>query len=151
MTTTNHALTGAFLVVTIDKPYIALPAALLSHFALDVLPHWNHHLPREFLSRSMLIKIDIVLTLLVLLFFAVANNESPLLAVAGGFLALLPDFIWLPEVLQNREVKMTGKSYFYSFRRWHHSIQKSETVSGLLVEAVWFFVFLGLLIFKDWS
>jgi hypothetical protein len=42
MTATNHAITGAIIAVVIDKPVIALPLALLSHFAQDALPHFGY-------------------------------------------------------------------------------------------------------------
>jgi hypothetical protein len=46
MTGINHAVTGALVAAAINKPALALPAALLSHFAADIIPHWNYRAPR---------------------------------------------------------------------------------------------------------
>lgn len=41
MTATNHALTGAIIGLTVANPWVAIPAAFLSHFICDIIPHFG--------------------------------------------------------------------------------------------------------------
>lgn len=41
MTATGHALIGAVIAAKIGNPYLAIPIALASHFAADIVPHWD--------------------------------------------------------------------------------------------------------------
>jgi hypothetical protein len=41
MTISNHFATGALIAYAIKQPYLAFPLAFVSHFALDVLPHYG--------------------------------------------------------------------------------------------------------------
>jgi hypothetical protein len=36
-----HAVVGATIAVLIPNPLISIPLSLASHFAVDLLPHWN--------------------------------------------------------------------------------------------------------------
>lgn len=47
MLETPHVLVGAAIATKIPNPLIAIPLALLSHFALEKIPHWNPHLNTE--------------------------------------------------------------------------------------------------------
>ncbi len=42
-----HAVVGAAIATKIPNPWIALPLAFLSHFPLDLIPHWNPSLYTE--------------------------------------------------------------------------------------------------------
>src|SRR5690242_2115662 len=41
MTATNHALSGAVIALAVKNPVLAIPLAFVSHFVLDLLPHYN--------------------------------------------------------------------------------------------------------------
>lgn len=41
MTATGHAIIGTVIAATISNPVIAIPLALVSHFAADAFPHWD--------------------------------------------------------------------------------------------------------------
>lgn len=41
MTATAHALIGASIAAKITNPYIGIPLAIISHFAADLVPHWD--------------------------------------------------------------------------------------------------------------
>jgi hypothetical protein len=47
MLETPHAVVGAAIATAIPNPFIAIPLAFLSHFALDMTPHWNPHISTE--------------------------------------------------------------------------------------------------------
>lgn len=143
MTATNHALTGAFLVIAIDKPYIALPVAFLSHFVIDILPHWDHRVPKKW--QRVVDLGDLFLAGLLILLLIVVIDKSVLLVLAGAFLGTLPDAMWLPEILQGRSVRMEGDKFLLKVRRAHHKIQWSETTKGFIFEADWFVLILLLI------
>lgn len=97
MTATTHALVGAAIVSRFPHPG-GLALALLSHFALDYLPHWDvidikgkHSLVFELLTTVF----DVLLGLaLVWLFFS--RTTPALILLAGVFSAQLPDWISAP-------------------------------------------------------
>lgn len=41
MTGTGHAVIGTVIAAKIGNPYVALPIALISHYAADAFPHWD--------------------------------------------------------------------------------------------------------------
>ena len=41
MTATAHAVIGTVIAAKIGNPYLAVPIALLSHIAADMIPHWD--------------------------------------------------------------------------------------------------------------
>ncbi len=41
MTATGHAVIGTVIAAQISNPLIAIPLALVSHFAADAYPHWD--------------------------------------------------------------------------------------------------------------
>lgn len=41
MTATSHALIGTIIASQFPNPYLAIPLALLSHVAADMVPHWD--------------------------------------------------------------------------------------------------------------
>ncbi len=41
MTATGHAIIGTIIAAKIGNPYLAVPIALASHLAADLVPHWD--------------------------------------------------------------------------------------------------------------
>lgn len=143
MTATNHALTGALVAISISNPLIGLPLAFMSHFIIDMLPHWDHK------ARADLQKFidagDVLLAGLLVVSIALVMSDQAALILTGALLGTLPDAMWLPEILQGRKVKMKGSQLIYRIRRWHQGIQWSETPKGLFVEVLWFILVLNLI------
>lgn len=139
MTATNHALTGAVIAVAINKPIIALPIALLSHFALDSLPHWNYWFPgqRRFRRWVLFLEFGLSLTLLTTLSLISGTVEWWLVA-SCGLLAILPDMMWFPYLILGKNTPADGKNLLHRLRRFHLKIQWSETSWGLAIEMLWF-------------
>lgn len=141
MTGLNHSTTGALISTVLPLP-IALPAAFLSHFVLDSLPHFGEVFEkRQKLSKTIWV-VDITFTLLFMTFLVSQENWAALLC---AFAAISPDLAWVyrfvfSEKFGTRPPKPTNK-----FNRLHESIQKFETRWGLIVEVVWLGVVLGLL------
>jgi hypothetical protein len=142
MTGINHALTGAVIAAAIDKPLIALPAALLSHFVVDAIPHWNYKVPPKL--RKLVILFDLLGSVLLVVSLSILLFDSkPWQVIFGGFLGILPDAMWLPQILEGKPAPMNKKNLFHAVRRFHAKIQWSETAPGGFVEIAWFFLMLA--------
>ena len=146
MTGLNHAVTGALVAAAINRPVIALPAALLSHFAVDAIPHWNYELKPHIARRQVIMLADLALSLALLIVLAVGVDANPYLVIAGGLLAILPDTMWLRHFITGRP-SITGspRRLINRLRQFHFWIQWSETSKGFFVELVWFPLMLWLI------
>lgn len=133
------------MAVAIKNPAIVLPLALLSHFLVDMIPHWNHKVAK---NRNKLVNTaEFFVTLSLTLILAVILDVPTWLLIASMFVAIAPDLMWLPEIWYGQLPAMDGSSIFHRIRRLHQKIQWSETSKGLLVESGWF-IFLITLIFQ---
>jgi len=139
VTATNHALTGATIGLLVANPLIALPAALLSHFICDSLPHFGSSDPqllqRRWFSQLLLIDAAVCMVLVGVLAF---NHPFhwPLAAVCA-FVATSPDLMWLKKYVRARRHRpaITERSLLLSF---HSQIQWFQRPIGSLVEVAWF-------------
>jgi hypothetical protein len=146
MTALNHALTGAAVAAAINKPILALPAALLSHFVIDAVPHWNYKLKPHIARRQLVMLADLALSLGLLLFLAITVDANPWLIIAGGLLGILPDTMWLRFFITGRpSISGNPKRLINRLRQFHHWIQWSETARGFFVELLWFPLMLWLI------
>jgi len=133
----NHALTGAVIGLGISEPAIALPAAFLSHFALDAIPHFGErkkdHGSKNF--RDLLI-LDVLLCFGLVLVLVAGHPKQWLLAAVCAFLAASPDFMWIGKYVRARAGKKehSAKSIVL---RFHSKIQWFERPPGLAVELAW--------------
>ncbi|HUW24084.1 MAG TPA: hypothetical protein VMW04_00480 [Patescibacteria group bacterium] len=103
-----HALTGATLAIKIQNPWLSLPFSFLSHFLIDLLPHWNPNLKMTKKKEGLfylppktviLIVIDCLVGLFLSLFLtfrALPDFNRALIIAAGTFLAILPDLAEAP-------------------------------------------------------
>lgn len=142
MTATNHALTGAIIGLTIANPAIAVPMAVLSHFVLDMLPHYGDENRLAQRSFGVYLLIDAALCGLLVLLLAVARPTNWLLAAVCAFTAAAPDFLWIRKFTASRK-----KLQFHPNRieKLLHDIQWFQRPIGALVEVAWFFASLTIL------
>ena len=135
MTGLNHVLTGAAIGLAVQEPLLVIPLALVSHFILDAIPHFDHeiyrygskHFTKIMLSDSIL-SIGAVLGL-VLLFPANALG-----IILGALSATAPDFLWPYYYTHGRP-----QNWYYKF---HVGIQWFERPAGAWVEAS-YLIFIG--------
>lgn len=141
MTATNHVLAGAIIVAFIDKPLVALPLAFLSHFVLDMIPHfgWKGLKNGNFLY---VLATDVALATAVLISIFVLQLPNWQWLIAGGIIASSPDLIWLYYWVYEL---MGVKKPLDPFSHFAAKIQWSESTWGLMVEIPWFFASLALL------
>lgn len=134
MTATNHALAGTIIGLSITQPAVALPLALVSHFALDAVPHFGVQFDKSPRRRKIFhvsLLIDAILLSAVIGYLLI--SAAGWLALACLFLAGCPDFVQAYKYLfdENFRARPTQQHWFTKF---HHNIQWSTTLWGLLVE-----------------
>ncbi len=147
MTATNHAATGALLAIAVKQPWLAVPFAFLSHFVLDVIPHFGIHeddvIKRNghWLFRTVVVAdVLFAVTLFVSLPITGSHVVSWGLILASMAAAFLPDVMWIYRYFGEIRTKLARPHGWYDW--FHQKIQWSEKPWGLIVEIVW----LGLVI-----
>jgi hypothetical protein len=144
VTIINHAATGALVAVAIGNPWIALPAAFASHFVIDMIPHWDYKFENRYFKQAALL-CDLTLTLWLLIILSVTVDASRRLIIAGGFLGVLPDLMWLPHELYNRASPENKRTPLHVLRKFHNKIQPRTPPIGRYVEAAWFILVIFLI------
>jgi hypothetical protein len=90
MLVTNHVLSGALIGAAVRRPLPAAALGVVSHFALDTVPHWG-----KFVGRRDMLRVGVPdgLTGLAVMgaFTAIAPRERRLAVLAGMAGAALPD------------------------------------------------------------
>jgi len=133
----HHALTGVVVAATVNKPILALPAAFLSHLAIDMSPHWDYKLFGLTKIRRLVIGLDITASLWLIVLVAFWISQFRWLVLVGGFLALLPDAMWLPNILLDKSAPKDKQTLLHLARRFHFRIHWSKTSIGLAVMTIW--------------
>lgn len=137
MTATNHVLTGILIVSVVHNPVIALPLALLSHFALDALPHYGDRLNRlNSFKFKLVLGSDIYLALMVLVLMLILHPPHMWLLIFGGILGASPDLMWIPDFIS--ALRGLPAPVYGRIRRFHSKIQWYQEPKGAWVEAAWF-------------
>jgi hypothetical protein len=139
MTATNHALTGAAIGLIVGNPVIAIPAALLSHFVCDSIPHFGTNDRTINWLRSRTFKtyllIDALLCFILVIVLFTSHPANWLTAAICAFAAASPDFFWIPKFLAARK-GMNKKEN--AFGRFAGDIQWFQRPIGSAVEIAWF-------------
>ncbi len=129
MLETPHVAVGAAIAYKLGNPALSLPLALLSHFILDRIPHWNPHFYTETKKygkpRSSSTTLAVVDTLVALgVGIAIASQSLPNttqagIVVAGSLLSVLPDQIKTPFFF----LKSLRKGWLKKYVLFERSIQ----------------------------
>ncbi len=101
MTATSHALIGTVIAAKIGNPALAIPLALVSHVALDMIPHWdtmrnrkNKPWSRLFIDSAADGLLALTLSYSIILFLFPSTNY--LYALLIIFFSTLPDILHIP-------------------------------------------------------
>lgn len=124
-----HALTGGVIAYKISSPLVSLPISFLSHFLIDLLPHWNPHISKEkekyghLRKRTIeLIILDSLLGLFLGLFLAskkLPDIKGAIFVILGCFFAVLPDLLESPFFIFNsNKFKIKWLMKFQSKHQW---------------------------------
>ncbi len=92
MLETPHSLLGAAVGGATGNPYWAAPAAFASHFAGDVLPHWNPNFPFRSKKLYAFVIADFTVALALVPILFVLFPGRPEFAI-GALFGCLPDII----------------------------------------------------------
>lgn len=134
---TIHAVAGALVGNYINQPLLAFIFGIISHFFLDMIPHYDTHLPRgkngkelrkelkkSYFKRIIgLIYFDVSLTMIVAA--AIFSNNANFLdkSIIWGMLgAILPDVILALSYFYQKNPILKKYSEFHSFI--HYSPEK---------------------------
>jgi len=144
VTAQNHALTGAFIGLTVNEPWLAVPLAFLSHFACDAIPHHDPPGGEKRVTTKRFIFEYLVggaaLCLLLVIILAYTKPHNWLLACICAFIATSPDLFWIPRFIKwvRSGKDHMPKGWFFWFHDW---IQWKTGPQFWWVEAIWFIVF----------
>ena len=143
MTATNHAITAANMALVAQAWWI-LPVALLSHFALDALPHYGEPTPEARAARfKTILTVDaIMLVMLTWLVIVTVHSQYIWLVLLCMFLAMLPDSVWAYRMYkERREGELPMRNPITNF---HAHIQWGEREWGWIIEIGWFVAMLSI-------
>ncbi|MGE5042155.1 MAG: hypothetical protein ACM3IJ_04600 [Candidatus Levyibacteriota bacterium] len=122
MTATGHALVAALIAAKFHNPYVAIPASFVSHFALDLIPHWDtglHH--RDKTKQALVIEsgIDVGISFLsaYVLYHGVLGGTDSILLFASVIAAQLPDWITAPYLI------LRTNNVFSQWSKWMYKVQ----------------------------
>ena len=138
MTATNHALTGALIGFSVSDPFIAIPLAFISHFVLDIVPHFGSNTKNDDWVKSInfkiLLAVDIIFCIILGLAILILRPRNYLLAFICAIIATSPDLVHLKRFINVNKDKTHKPNWFEVFSG---RIQWFEKPSGALVEFVY--------------
>jgi hypothetical protein len=137
-------MTGAAIALAVRQPLLAAPLAFLSHFVLDVTPHFGGTPVYEYGHKVFpyIIVGDAVLTSgIILAICTFAPLQAALIALCA-LCAILPDILLLTYYVNDRPNTW--------FHRWHLGIQWFERPQGAIVEAAYAFFISTVVIALIW-
>lgn len=138
MRAVNHALTGAAIGLTVSPAAIALPLALLSHFALDAIPHHDDKKLHRQPHFNIILLIDAILCYFLVVWLFVGSRDGWVVPAVAAFLATSPDFMWVGHWRQGLHEEKKMSNWLMKF---HSTVQWSQTPRGGFIEVVWSVVF----------
>jgi len=136
-------LTGAVIAVGVQHPLLVLPFAFLSHFFLDIFPHFgvmekdtparNSHPLFKFV---LFIDTILAIALLFIVPFAVVQGVNWWVIFFGMLIAWIPDSVWLAHYWHDHKGRMRTEPVWLT--RFHLKIQWFEKPPGIVLELIWF-------------
>ena len=138
MTATNHALTGAAIGLIVANPLLAVPAAFISHFVLDSLPHYGPSNP-DTTTRTFknYLVTDALLCVLLVALLAVSHPINWLIAAICAFVATSPDFMWVKDFVRAHKGLPRNLHKRAAVVRLHAHVQWFQRPIGAVVEIAW--------------
>jgi len=144
-----HALLGALLALNFDSLSLIIFFALLTHFVLDFIPHWDGHFDHAYFklfgtitlgkNKVKIVGIDLIITLIVTIFLTLHFNNW--IIFFSAFIATLPDTLGLLYFTPFQKNKL-----FKKYLLFHSGIQSSTPFFlGIFIQIILALVFLRLL------
>ena len=135
-------LAGAVVATGVQQPLLIVPLALISHFVLDMVPHFGVH-ENDHAKRNkhplfhFILAVDIAMAaaLLVMLPSILSGAIDRWVLLLGMVLAWIPDAVWIRHFVHSRRGQELAKGWLTTF---HEKIQWFERPPGIVVEILWF-------------
>lgn len=146
MTAANHALTGTAIGLVIGQPILALPLALISHYVLDALPHFEsgqgeHAYTKKWFHNYLKAEFLVCVLIVAVLFWL--QPAYWLLASVCAFVAAAPDLASIKRFVLQKD----GKHYNPGrYARFASKIQWFEKPIGAVVEVFWAIAMLAVIL-----
>ncbi|MDQ3093634.1 MAG: hypothetical protein M3Q70_00445 [bacterium] len=142
MRAVNHGLTGAAIAVVVKQPILVLPLAFVSHFVCDFIPHSD---VKVFKSRKfwLVLYADMALAVVCTLAIATIWHHLWWLVIISAFTAASPDLTWLYYRFWHPTKRLDIITKFHSVIQW----AQMDSMLGYGIEAAWFIIFFGGLIY----
>ncbi len=135
MTATNHVVMGALVATVFHNPLIAIPVAVLSHFALDSLPHFDYLEKNQKSLKSLIgLSTDMAIAASILVAIYILHPASVWLVLACAVAAASPDLMWLYYLVSKKKHPKEARP---SIVRFHSNIQGHTGPKLWPVELVW--------------
>jgi len=137
-----HILIGMIIGVKFKSPWLVIPIAILSHFILDAIPHWDGNFDKKKFKKTksvvindidMIVKfLDIIGSISVIIFFYMQADKG--MMVLGAVMAILPDLSKVGYLTKLKDTK--GYMHYIMF---HNNIQgEASIMDGLSIQAIFF-------------
>lgn len=130
-----HFLAGAAITSQIQSAPLAMLLAFLSHYLLDVLPHIEYRIgdiKARNLQKSFFSFVKITLDILIGIFIVLSLAQKPLLALMGGFFAILPDGLTFLSFFFLKN-KLLQKHLFFHHQKIHFLRNKKIPFFGKIL------------------
>ena len=137
-----HALVGMILGLTLNSLVLIVVLSFVSHFFIDLIPHWDSYFDNHLFEKTGKIKIkkrdliirliDISLTVSFVLFLYFRFNN--ILLILGSFSSVLPDMIKGGYI-----TKLKSNKIYFNYLKFHSKIQgKASMIVGLVIQIIFF-------------
>lgn len=141
-------MTGALIAVAVQRPILAIPLALLSHFIADMMPHYgagdvsfNKRDSQKHFILQQAIDAYLAVGLMWLIPFALQKYQAPSVTAWCMLAAFLPDVIWPYQYVMAKRRGTYPPLNWYT--RFHKAIQWCERPWGAYVEFGWLLAVAG--------
>ena len=143
MTATNHAITGAVIGLALGNPYLAIPLSLVSHYAMDTLPHFGKMWPLKSKKFVNYLLIEALFCFLIVLTMFIVRPQHCILGMICAFIAAAPDLLSIKFFKKTIEGKKYVPGRYFKFAS---GIQKKESPENIKYDILWFIALLILFI-----
>lgn len=130
MLVSPHVTAGVALGALIGNPIVVVPAAILSHFVLDSVPHWQETLPpyKPTWKTYVRIPIDLAIAATVVILALRLQPHNGLSIWLGAIFASGPDIDVIVLLLPGLK-----RSFVQKYWDWHCAIQRETASLGGLI------------------
>ena len=135
-----HALLGSLIAERFSSVLLIIALSLISHFLLDMLPHWDGHYNKKLFritdkvifrkSTAVLQLTDLFLTLILIIILYFEFDSK--LMILGALVSILPDL-----AKAGYFTKLRKRKAYIAYLKFHSKIQKDVSWKlGLLTQFI---------------